>query len=426
MTILIVGSGGREHALAWKLAQSPEKPDILVAPGNPGIAPWGRCVAASAADADAIRRLCREERVDLVVVGPEAPLIAGLADLLRSDGVLVFGPGASGARIEGSKIFAKELFRRHGIPTARFQAFDDADAAERAARAWGGPVVVKADGGAAGKGVILCETPKDAAEAVARMMRDGAFGEAGARCVLEDWLFGTEASLFAICDGERILPFPMAQDYKRAGENDAGPNTGGMGAIIPVPFVSDEMWRRAVDDVIRPTVAALRAEGVEYRGLLYAGLMWTAAGWRVLEYNARFGDPETQPMLALMESDLLPPLLAAAAGDLGTAPLRFHEGAAACVVLASAGYPGAFEKGRIIHGLQLAGEVEGVTVFHAGTALSEQGLTVTAGGRVLSVVARGANHAEALERALEAADLIDFEGKTLRRDIGRNMSGASA
>jgi len=423
MKILVVGSGGREHALAWKLARSPEVTEIIAAPGNPGIARIGRCEDLSVKDTEGIRRLCREEGIGLAVIGPETPLIAGLADALRADGVPVFGPNADGARLEGSKVFSKELFRKNGIPTARFEAFDDPDAAEEAAESWGGPVVVKADGEAAGKGVLLCGTSEEAVSAVRTVMRERAFGDAGAHCVLEDWLRGTEASLFALCDGRTVLPFPMAQDYKRAGEGDTGPNTGGMGAVTPVPFVTPEMYASAVEDILEPTVAGLRAEGIEYRGLLYAGLMWTAEGWKILEYNVRFGDPETQPLLARMESDLFPLLLAAANGDLSGQELRFDDGCAVCVVLTSEGYPGDYEKGHIIRGMRLAEEVEGVTVFQAGTALNAQDLVVTNGGRVLNVVARGRTHEEALARAYEAADMIEFTGKTMRRDIGRNLAG---
>lgn len=423
MKILVVGSGGREHALAWKLAQSPDVTGIVAAPGNPGIAELGRCVAVSVTDTEGMRRLCREEDIGLAVIGPETPLIAGLADALRADGISVFGPGADGARLEGSKVFSKQLFADNDIPTARFETFDDPDAAERAARAWDGPLVVKADGEAAGKGVLMCASPDEAAEAVRAVMRDRAFGKAGERCVLEDCLHGAEASLFALCDGKTVLPFPMAQDYKRAGEGDTGPNTGGMGAVTPVPFVTEAMRDDAIERILKPTVAGLRAEGVDYRGLLYAGLMWTADGWKILEYNARFGDPETQPLLVRMESDLFPLLLAAANGDLSGQSLRFDDGCSACVVLTSAGYPGPYEKGHIIRGLKLAEEIPGVTVFHAGTATNEQGLVVTAGGRVLNVVARGRTHDEALARAYEAADLIEFTGKALRRDIGCNMMG---
>ena len=423
MKILVVGSGGREHALAWKLAQSPEVSEILAAPGNPGIAGLGRCIPLSVTDTEGIRRLCREEGVGLAVIGPETPLIAGLADGLRADGVATFGPGADGARLEGSKVFSKRLFRDNGIPTARFETFDDPDEAERAACSWGGPLVVKADGEAAGKGVLMCSTPDEAAAAVRMVMRDKAFGAAGEHCVLEDWLQGTEASLFAVCDGRTVLPFSMAQDYKRAGDGDTGPNTGGMGAVTPVPFVAETMSTSAVEDILKPTVAGLRAEGIDYRGLLYAGLMWTADGWKILEYNVRFGDPETQPLLVRMESDLFPLLLATANGDLSGQVLRFDDGCAACVVLTSGGYPGAYEKGHIIRGLKLAEEIEGVTVFHAGTTTNEQGLVVTSGGRVLNVVARGRSHEEALSRAYEAADLIEFTGKNLRTDIGRNMAG---
>lgn len=426
MKVLVVGGGGREHALAWKLAQSAEVDEVLAAPGNPGMARVARCIPVSVTDAAGLLRICREEGVGLAVIGPETPLIAGVADQMRADGVLVFGPGASGARLEGSKVFAKALFRDYGIPTARFACFEDADAAEEAARRWDGPVVVKADGEAAGKGVLLCDSPDEAAAAVRGIMRNHDFGNAGDRVVLEDQLDGVEASLFALCDGETVLPFQTAQDYKRAHEGDTGPNTGGMGAVSPVPFITAEMYGSAVRDILEPTAAALQSEGIPYRGLLYAGLMWTAGGWKLLEYNCRFGDPETQPLLARMDSDLFPLLLATARGELEGCRIAWNPEPAACLVLASEGYPGAYPKGRIISGLKLAEEVPGVTVFHAGTTLNEQGLVVTNGGRVLSVVATGADFETALSRAGQAADLIDFTGKWYRRDIGKNMRGSRA
>jgi phosphoribosylamine--glycine ligase len=421
MKILVVGRGGREHALAWKLARSTDVDEVLAAPGNPGMAQVARLFPVSPTDAEGLLRICREEGVGLVVFGPETPLIEGVSDTIRAAGFDVFGPGASGARLEGSKVFSKTFFHKYNIPTARFGTFDDPGAAEAAARAWEGPVVVKADGEAAGKGVLICGTPDEAVEAVRTVMRDHAFGAAGDRVVLEDRLEGIEMSLFALCDGDTVLPFQTAQDYKRAYDGDAGPNTGGMGAVTPVPFVTPEMYARAVAEVLEPTAAALRAEGIPYRGLLYAGLMWCADGWKLLEYNARFGDPETQPLLVHMKSDLFPLLLATARGELSGHCIAWNDGVAACVTLASAGYPETAEKGRIITGIKLAEELEGVTVFHAGTARNDQGLLVTGGGRVLNVVATGADAETALARAYEAAALIDFTGKWYRRDIGKNL-----
>ncbi|HEY3267870.1 MAG TPA: phosphoribosylamine--glycine ligase [Armatimonadota bacterium] len=423
MKVLVIGGGGREHALAWKIARSPEVSEVICAPGNPGMAQLGRCIPLKPTDIDGIRALCKSEGVGLAVVGPESPLIAGLADALRADGVPTFGPGADGAQLEGSKVFSKELFRKYGIPSARFEAFDDADAAEAAARAWNGPVVVKADGEAAGKGVLMCATPNEAVAAVDAVMRKRAFGDAGRRIVLEEWLQGTEMSLFALCDGKSILPFQTAQDYKRALDGDAGPNTGGMGAVSPVPFVTPVMLQAAVEEVLLPTVKALQAEGIDYRGCLYAGLMWTADGWKLLEYNCRFGDPETQPLLCRMESDLFPLLLDCAQGDLGHRTIAWTPGPAACIVVAAGGYPGAYEKGAVIRGLKLAAEIEGVEIFHAGTANNDQGLIVTNGGRVLNVVATGQNYNAALERAYEAVELLGFTGMQYRTDIGRNLSG---
>lgn len=420
MKILVIGSGGREHALAWALARSPEVEKVIVAPGSAGMGRVAECVPVDVADHGAVAELCRTERIDLVVIGPERPLIAGLADDLRAKGIAVFGPGADGARIEGSKVFAKNLFRDAGIPTARFETFDNADSAEVRAREWQGPLVVKADGEAFGKGVLLCDTPDDAVQAVRTVMRSEAFGSAGHMVVLEERLTGAEMSLFALCDGKSVLPFQTAQDYKRIGEGDTGPNTGGMGVVSPVPFVTDEMRKAAVDKILVPTVQALLERGIDYRGLLYAGLMWTADGWKILEYNCRFGDPETQALLPRLESDLAPLLMAAANGDLGGRELCWSDDASACVVLASEGYPGAYEKGRIIRGLRLA-EGMGALVFHAGTSRNDQRLFSTSGGRVLNVTTTGATIAEALEKAYEAADAIEFEGKQMRRDIGRNQ-----
>jgi phosphoribosylamine--glycine ligase len=423
MKVLIIGSGGREHALAWSLSKCAEVSEILAAPGNPGIAQIGRCLPVSVGDHEAVVALCREESVGLVVVGPETPLIAGLADSLRKAGIPVFGPGADGAQIEGSKVFAKDLFRKYGIPTARYAAFDDPAAAEAAAREWAGPVVVKADGEAAGKGVLMCETSEQAVAAVGKVMRERAFGNAGKRVVLEEWLRGTEVSLFALCDGKTILPMQTAQDYKRAGEGDTGPNTGGMGAVSPVPFVTEEMLQAAVTGIFQPTVKALRSEGIDYRGVLYAGLMWTGDGWKLLEYNCRFGDPETQPLLTRLKSDLADLLLACADGNLGERTIEWSSKVAACVVLTSAGYPGPYDKGAVIRGLKLAAELPNVVVFHAGTTINEQKCVATAGGRVLNVVALGATYEEALKSAYEAAETVDFTGKHYRRDIGRNLLG---
>lgn len=423
MKVFIIGSGGREHALAWSLSKRAEVSEIIAAPGNPGIAQIGRCFPVSAGDRDAIATLCCDEKVDLVVVGPETPLIAGVADHLRKLGFAVFGPGADGAQLEGSKVFAKDLFRKYGIPTARYAAFDDADLAEAAARTWCGPVVVKADGEAAGKGVLMCETPEQAVAAVRKVMRERAFGDAGKRVVLEEWLRGTEVSLFALCDGKSVLPMQTAQDYKRVGEGDTGPNTGGMGAVSPVPFVTPQILDAAVTEILEPTVRALRSEGIDYRGVLYAGLMWTDDGWKLLEYNCRFGDPETQPLVVRLQSDLADLLLACASGDLGKSTIDWSADCAACVVLTSEGYPGNYEKGAVIRGVKLAEELPGVVVFHAGTTMNEQKLVTTAGGRVLNVVARGATYDDALKLAYEAAEMVDFTGKCYRRDIGRNLLG---
>jgi phosphoribosylamine--glycine ligase len=400
--VLVVGSGGREHALAWKIAQSPSLDELHAAPGNPGIAQLGRCHPLRPDDAEALLDLCRQEEIDLVVVGPEAPLVAGVADVLRASGVTVFGPGAAAARIEGSKSFAKEVMRAASVPTAR--QLDELRA----------PCVVKADGLAAGKGVFVCRSQ---AEADAAWQRAGSLG---ARVVLEELLEGEEVSLFALCDGADALALPPAQDYKRLRDGDEGPNTGGMGSYSPVPLLSHSEAEELVDAVHRPVLRELAARGTPFQGLLYAGLMLTDDGPRVLEFNCRFGDPESQAILPRLEGDLLQGLAAAASGSLTGAELTTADDAAVTVVLASPGYPDSPRAGSAIAGVGKA-EGTGALVFHAGTALRGNHL-VSAGGRVLNVTGLGASLAEARERAYRAVELLDFPDALYRRDVAARVS----
>jgi phosphoribosylamine--glycine ligase len=425
MRVLVLGSGGREHALCWAIARSPHVDTVLCAPGSAGIAADARVLPVELGDNRAVVDLAKREGADLVVVGPEDPLVRGVADALAEAGIAVFGPSAAAARLEGSKAFAKDFMQRHSIPTARCEVFDDPGAAERWVRAHGGPVVVKADGLAAGKGVAVCDGPDEALAAIREMMCERRFGAAGARVLLEERLVGEEISYYAICDGERFTALGAAQDHKRALDGDRGENTGGMGAYSP-PACADAALERAVlERVVRPVVDGMRAEGHPYRGVLFCGLMIVAGEPRVIEFNARFGDPETQPLALRLESDLVPLLDAAARGRLapdGAAP-RLGD-PALCVVLASAGYPRAHETGREIEGLEAAARIDGVKLFHSGTAF-ERGRWWTRGGRVLGVGARGASLAQARERAYAAVERIRFEGVQYRRDIAaRALRGA--
>ncbi|HEY0839653.1 MAG TPA: phosphoribosylamine--glycine ligase [Vulgatibacter sp.] len=418
MKVLVVGSGGREHALCWKLAQSRRVSEVVCAPGNPGIESVGRLAAVAADDVPGLVELARLERVDLVVVGPEKPLSLGLADALAAAGIACFGPSKAAAEIEASKAFAKGVMERAGIPTAAFGVFDDPDQAKAFARDHGGNVAVKADGLAAGKGVVVCSTPAEADAAIDEMMVEKAFGQAGARVVIEEKLEGEEASVIALVDGARIAVLAPAQDYKRIFDGDQGPNTGGMGAYSPTPAVDDPMLERVRREVLEPAVRQLAAEGRPFVGALYAGLMLTAAGPKVIEFNARLGDPETQPILMRLESDLFEALLAAAKGDLSGTELRFSPEPALTVVIAAEGYPGEVRTGDPIEGLEDVPATDRLVVFQAGTA-SRDGRTVTAGGRVLGVTARGSSVAEARERAYDACAKIRFPGLQLRTDIGR-------
>jgi phosphoribosylamine--glycine ligase len=414
INVLLVGSGGREHALAWKLAQSLLLGTLFVAPGNPGTAQIGRNVPVSATAVDALVDIAKREHVGLVVVGPEAPLAAGLADACDAAGIPVFGPTAAAAQIESSKTFAKQIMQQAGVPTAVSHTFDDVAAAQAFVRDHGTAWVVKADGLASGKGVIVAESVDETLAAIAQL---GALG-AGQRLLLEERLSGPEVSLIALCDGERALPLPLAQDHKRLLDGNQGPNTGGMGAYAPAPHLDEEAVQQIMDTIMLPTVRALAAHGIPFRGALYAGLMLTEDGPKVLEFNARFGDPETQAIMPLLEGDLLAALLACAEGRLQPDMLGVSEGAAACIVLAAPGYPEAPRTGDTISGIEAADE-PGALVFHAGTDW-QNGQFVTAGGRVLGVTGMGRTLDAALNRAYEVVSVIHFEGMQFRRDIGNN------
>jgi len=420
MNLLVVGGGGREHALCWKLAQSPRLTRLVAAPGNPGIARHAACVAVSVDDHDGVVRLAERERADLVVIGPEVPLVAGLADRLRDKGFAVFGPGAPAAALEGSKAFAKDLMARAGIPTARYATFTDPGAARTFARELGAPVVVKADGLAAGKGAIVCATLAEAEAAIARCLERREFGAAGATIVVEEFLRGEEASFFAVSNGGACVALGAAQDHKTVFDGDRGPNTGGMGAFTPVASLDAALHARIMRTIVEPTFAAIAREGAPYRGVLYVGLMLTAEGPKVIEYNVRFGDPECQALVATMEGDLLLLLDAAARGAPLPAPAPTAR-AAVCVVVASGGYPGRHPTGAPIDGIDEAERVPGVVVFHAGTAMRD-GRLVTAGGRVLGVTATAESVPAAIEHVYAAASHIRFDGMHYRRDIGRRQA----
>lgn len=414
--ILLLGSGGREHALAKKLAESPRCGTLYIAPGNGGTLQEGVNVALAEDDPEAVAAFAREEGIGLVVIGPEAPLVAGVADAVRAAGIACFGPGAEGAQMEGSKRFSKELMERAGIPTAAYGSFTDEEAALAYVREQGAPLVVKADGLAAGKGVVVATEQGQAEEAV-RECFAGAFGDAGSTVVIEECLTGPECSLLAFTDGKTVRPMATAQDHKRALEGDRGPNTGGMGVYSPVPIVTDEELA-VMKQVMVDTVAELAAEGIDYRGCLYGGFMLTPEGPKVLEFNARFGDPETQVILPRLKNDLVDVMLACAEQRLDDVELSWRDEWAVAVVLTSAGYPGSYEKGKVITGVEDADALDGVTVYHAGTAVTDTGELVTSGGRVLAVTALGDTFEAARDLAYAACEKIDFEGKTLRHDIG--------
>jgi phosphoribosylamine--glycine ligase len=414
LNILLIGSGGREHALAWAMAASPLLGKLYCAQGNPGISEVAELVKIDPSDHAAVANFCRSQAIDLVVVGPEAPLVAGLADDLRAPGIKVFGPSKAAAQLEGSKGFTKDLCARHGIPTAAYRRFKEKRAALEHVAAKGAPIVIKADGLAAGKGVTVAMTAGEAQAAVEDIFASR-FGEA--ECVIEEFLEGEEASFFVISDGTNALPLATAQDYKRAGDGDTGPNTGGMGAYSPAAVMTDAMCARTMNEIVTPTIGAMAAMGTPFSGVLYAGLMITAEGPKLIEYNVRFGDPECQALMMRLKDDIVTIMLAACDGGLGRLSVRWWDDPALVVVMAAKGYPGEVVKGSEICGLDLARAVDGVEVFHAGTALKD-GKTVSAGGRVLNIAARGKTIAEAHQRAYQAIDLIAWPDGFCRRDIG--------
>ncbi len=416
MNVLVLGSGGREHALAWAIAKSPRLDSLFVAPGNGGTATIAKNVPLDMNDADAVIGFARSENIDLVVIGPEAPLVAGVADAIRAAGIAVFGPGAQGARLEGSKSFSKEFMLAHGLPTARYKKCTSQDEAMGYLHEVGAPIVVKADGLAAGKGVVVAEDMEEAEEAV-RDCFAGDFGEAGSVVVIEEMLEGPECSMLAFLSEGKALAMPCAQDHKRAFDGDLGPNTGGMGVYSPVPCVTPEL-EAAMQEIMQNAAAATAKEFDDaYTGVLYGGFMLTAEGPKLLEFNARFGDPETQVIMPRLESDALEAFYMVATGKLDALDLRWTDQVAVCVVLASDGYPGSYEKGKVILGIEEAEELDGVTVFHAGTAFNQDDELVTNGGRVLNVVALADTFEDARELAYEACDKINFEGKQYRHDI---------
>ena len=420
MKILVVGGGGREHALAWKIAASPFCDELYAAPGNAGIAEEATCLPVGAEDIEGLVALAKEKAIDLVVVGPEAPLVAGLVDRLTHEGIKAFGPSAAAAKLEGSKRFMKNICDKYDIPTAAYRHFDDLEAAKAYVREQGAPIVVKADGLAAGKGVTVAETIEEAEAAIHAAMAEGTFGEAGAELVIEEVLRGEEASFFALVDGVTALPLASSQDHKRAFDGDEGPNTGGMGAYSPAPVVTPEVEARIMQRVIQPMVAGMAAEGRPYKGLLYAGLMISKQGEpSVIEFNVRFGDPECQPVMMRLKSDLLPALIATADGQLEHFDLRWHDEAALTVVLAAKGYPGPYKKNTVIGGLEdFAGDEQVVKIFHAGTLAGKNGEILANGGRVLGVTALAATIAQARHEAYAAVDAIDWPDGFCRRDIG--------
>ncbi|MEQ8831166.1 MAG: phosphoribosylamine--glycine ligase [Alphaproteobacteria bacterium] len=418
MRVLVIGSGGREHALCWAIAASPLLTKLYCAPGNAGIAREAECVAIGTDDSDAILDFCKREKIDLVVVGPEAPLVAGLANRLRAEGIRTFGPDAAAAQLEGSKGFSKDICAKYNIPTAAYRRFTEAEAAKAYIREMGAPIVVKADGLAAGKGVTVAMTEEEAISAVDAAMTDGAFGAAGAELVIEECMVGEELSFFALADGETALPLASAQDHKRVGDGDTGPNTGGMGAYSPAPVCTPELERRIIDEILTPTVEAMKAEGAPFKGVLFIGLMITEEGPKVIEYNVRFGDPECQVLMMRLQSDILPALIATADGTLKNFDLRWQPKAAMTVVLASDGYPGTYQKGTVIRNVDGAEADPDVTVFHAGTARNDAGDLIATGGRVLNVTAVGDTVRAARDSAYAAVDLIQWPEGFCRRDIG--------
>ncbi|MGG7516466.1 phosphoribosylamine--glycine ligase [Allorhizobium undicola] len=414
MKLLLIGSGGREHALAWKIAQSPLLEEFYAAPGNPGIGEHAVLVALNIDDHDAVLAFCREKGITFVVVGPEAPLVAGLADSLRAAGLAVFGPSAAAAQLEGSKGFTKDICARFGIPTGAYQRFNNAPKAKAYVREQGAPIVIKADGLAAGKGVTVAMTVEEALAAIDDCF-EGAFGAAGAEVVVEAFLDGEEASFFCLCDGKTLLPLATAQDHKRVGDGDTGPNTGGMGAYSPAPVMTPDLVERTLKEIIEPTMRGMAELGMPFSGVFFAGLMITAKGPELIEYNVRFGDPECQVLMTRLKSDILPILYATATGTLDQVTAQWHDDPALTVVLASKGYPGSYEKNTPIR--HIPAESADAKVFHAGTAMKD-GQLVATGGRVLNVTARGKTVSAAQARAYALLDTVEWENGFCRRDIG--------
>ena len=422
MKVLVIGGGGREHALCWKLSQSPELKKLYCAPGNAGIAEQAELLPVSAEDLAGIEKAVKDLGIDLVVVGPEAPLVAGLSDRLKKMRVLVFGPSQAASELEGSKAWSKYLLKKYKIPTAEFEVFDNPAPAKSYLKKTGAPIVVKADGLAAGKGVMVCESVSQAEQAVDDIMVKKEFGAAGARVVIEECLTGEEVSFIGVSDGENFAAMGSSQDHKRVFDDDQGPNTGGMGAYSPAPVIDDKTFDEVTKSIMLPTIRAMKEEGREYRGALYAGLMMTKAGPKVLEYNCRFGDPETQPLLFRLKSDLLLFLAAGAKGELGKMKFEWHPEASVCVVMASKGYPGAYEKGAEIAGVEDANKLDRCYVFHAGTKRVDSRL-LTSGGRVLGVTARRESIPDAIAAAYQAVSKIKFAGAQFRTDIGQRALG---
>ncbi|MBI5696651.1 MAG: phosphoribosylamine--glycine ligase [Nitrospirae bacterium] len=417
MKVLVVGGGGREHALVWKLTQSKKVRKIFCAPGNAGIGKMAECVNIKADKVEELLNFARFEGIDLTVVGPEAPLTLGIVDLFEKEGKRVFGVSKAAAQLEGSKVFAKELMRRYNIPSTEYKVFFSPIEAEKYVRMKGAPIIIKADGLAAGKGVFVCTTVEEAVEALDIIMRKRAFGAAGDRVVIEECLIGEEASFMAFSDGETVVPMASSQDHKRVFDHDKGPNTGGMGAYSPAPVVTPEMEERIMREVMLPTVRGMKQERMPYKGVLYAGIMMTESGPKVLEFNVRFGDPEAQPILMRLDSDILDIMLAVSDGTLKPEMVRWKNDASVCIVAAAKGYPGSYEKGFPITGLEEAAAMENTFVFHAGTA-DRKDAVVTNGGRVLGVTAIGQDVAEAISRAYAAITKIHFDGMHYRKDIG--------
>ncbi len=418
MKILLIGSGGREHALAWKIGQSPKVEEVLCAPGNAGIEQDARCVDVAADDVKGLLKLAKKEKVDLTVVGPELPLTLGVVDAFQEEGLKIFGPTKEAARLEGSKAFSKELMKQAKIPTAFFSTFTDPEDASRYIQEVGAPIVVKADGLAAGKGVIVCQTVEEALDAVNLILVNESFGDAGSKIVVEECLQGEEASYLVFSDGENLLTMPSSQDHKPVLDGDKGPNTGGMGAYSPAPVVTEELEEQILEEVMKPVIRTMADRGHPYRGVLYAGLMIEEGRAKVLEFNCRFGDPEAQPLLMRMKSDIVPVLEAVADGNLSGIETEWEPRATVCVVMASKGYPKDYKKGLAISGLDKAKKIPDTVVFHAGTKTSGDKI-VTAGGRVLGVTSLGETISEAIDRAYSAVECIAWKGAHYRKDIGR-------